>query len=129
VKKFDKWARAKIYIGSAVDLRRRLKQYFNVNYLKRHTDMLISRALLKYGYSNFNLEILEYCPVSKLLKRENYYFKMFKPEYNISQVAGAPMFGRNHSEKTRAKMSAFRLGYIKTPSVLCMKLFGRSLLL
>jgi group I intron endonuclease len=34
---------------------------------------------------------------------------MFKPEYNISQVAGAPMFGRNHSEKTRAKMSAFWL--------------------
>lgn len=59
--------------------------------------MAICRALLKYGYSNFSLEVLEYCSPNKLLEREKYYFELFKPEYNISQEPGSPMLGRNHS--------------------------------
>jgi group I intron endonuclease len=74
----------------------------------------IYTCILKYGVSKFKLEILEYCSPAKCLKLEQKYINLLKPEYNISQVAAAPMFGRNHSEKTRAKMSAFRLA--KTPS-------------
>jgi group I intron endonuclease len=51
----------KQYIGSSVDLRNRFYQYFNTNYLTRDNYMQICRALLKYGYSNFSLTILEYC--------------------------------------------------------------------
>lgn len=32
----------------------------------------ISRALIKYGYSNFTLEVLEYCEPSMLLEREQH---------------------------------------------------------
>jgi group I intron endonuclease len=45
--------------------------------------MNICRALLKYGYSNFSIEILEYCDPSELLKREKYYMDIFQPDYNI----------------------------------------------
>jgi len=57
----------------------------------------ICRALFKYGYSNFSLEILEYCLVSDLLKREDYYIKQLKPDYNILQEAGSSL-GYKHTE-------------------------------
>ena len=54
----------KMYIGSSVDLGTRFRQYFNINHLEyklQKCNSLIYRALLKYGYSNFSLEIIEYC--------------------------------------------------------------------
>lgn len=93
--------------------------------------MTISKALLKYGYSNFSLEILEYCNKEDVLLREQYYLDLLKPEYNILKIAGnsfgykhSPevlkkmsdakrgsnhnLYGKNHSEETRRKMSASR---------------------
>jgi len=66
--------------------------------------------LLKYGYSNFSLEILEYCPASELFIREKYYFKLLNPEYNIALEPGSSMLGRRHSEETRANLLALNLG-------------------
>jgi group I intron endonuclease len=67
--------------------------------------MYICRALLKHGYSNFSLEILEYCEPSKRLEREGFYQKKIKPEYNISKDPTAPMSGRKHSEESKKIMS------------------------
>jgi hypothetical protein len=41
----------KRYIGSSVDLKRRLLEYFNANRLLKESSMTINRALLKHGYS------------------------------------------------------------------------------
>jgi hypothetical protein len=64
----------KQYIVSAVDLTNRLLFYYSFkameNLLKRSKSHICS-ALLKYGHSNFSLEIIEYCEVSDLLIREN----------------------------------------------------------
>lgn len=67
--------------------------------------MYIYRALLKHGYSNFRLVILEYCDSSILLERENYYIKLLNPEYNILQIAGSSA-GRKLSPQEKDKMSA-----------------------
>jgi group I intron endonuclease len=48
------------------------------------------------------------------LKRENYYFSILQPEYNISQDASAPMLGRNHTVSTREKISRLRQGMGRT---------------
>jgi len=45
--------------------------------------MLIHRALLKYSYSNFRFEILEFCEKNLVISREKYYWSFFSPEYNI----------------------------------------------
>ena len=37
------------------------------------------RALLKYGYTNFSIEILEYCDPENCVQRENYYLNLLKP--------------------------------------------------
>ena len=95
----------KTYIGSSIDLRKRLRNYFSFDYLNYYKvkNMLISKALLKYGYSKFKLEILEYCIIKKCIEREQYYLDHFQPEYNILKIAGSTL-GRKHSEETIAKM-------------------------
>jgi hypothetical protein len=42
-----------IYIGQSGNISNRLKNYFNISYIKSKNGFIISRALLKYGYSNF----------------------------------------------------------------------------
>jgi hypothetical protein len=68
----------------------------------------IDRALLKHGFSNFKLEILEYCAISQALVREQYYMDNLKPEYNTAKVAGSTL-GYKHSPETIAKMRAIVL--------------------
>jgi hypothetical protein len=48
--------------------------------------MLICRALIKYGYAKFKLEILEYCSALERFFREGYYISKCTPEYNIVQT-------------------------------------------
>lgn len=71
------------------NLRRRFKEYFNVNHLLRNKHLAICAALAKYGYSQFSVEILEYCDPSDILKREQYYLDLLKPQYNILKIAGS----------------------------------------
>jgi group I intron endonuclease len=71
--------------------------------------MAISRALLKHGYSNFKLEILEYCAPAKCIKIEQKYINLLTPEYNILQIAGSRL-GSITSEETLCKLSASMMG-------------------
>jgi len=64
---------------------------------------------LKYGYSNFSLDILEYCESDILIKREQYYTDLLEPKYNILKVAGT-ILGFKHSEATKVKMSINNTG-------------------
>ena len=93
-----------IYIGQSVNLSARFIHYFNTSYLSSRKQLIISRALIKYGYSEFSrlllfffycpqisiifgalalrgnkknwIEILEYCEKSDLLEREQYYIDL-----------------------------------------------------
>jgi len=62
---------------------------------------------LKYGFANFSLEILEYCGTEELLKREQHYLELLKPQYNILEKAGN-ISGYKHTEETLAKLRARR---------------------
>jgi len=65
--------------------------------------------LLNYGFSNFSLDILEYCKPSILISREQYYIDLLKPWYNICKIAGSNL-GFKHSEMTKAKLSINNTG-------------------
>jgi group I intron endonuclease len=71
----------------------------------RNKSLYICSALLKYGYSKFSLEILEYCEPEKCLEREKYYFDLFKEKnkYNIALDPTALFSGRKHSDESRKK--------------------------
>lgn len=74
--------------------------------------MLINKALLKYGYSKFKLEILEYCTIKDLAKREQYYMDSFIPEYNVLRTAYSSL-GYKHTgeslEKVRKNLEKLNL--------------------
>lgn len=88
----------------------RIYKYYSLYYLTKFKRIPICGALIKYGYSSFNFEILEYCGKSDTLKRESYFINTLKPEYNIMQDCLAPMTGRVHSPETRKLMSFARKG-------------------
>lgn len=94
-----------VYVGSAVDLTQRLWGYFSIPFLKkelRRNRSRISNSLLKYGYSNFSLDVLEYCESTVLISREQYYIDLLNPEYNILKIAGSRL-GSKHSPETLLK--------------------------
>jgi len=87
------------------------------NILKR-SNSHIYRALLKNDYENWSITILEYCEPDKCIERENYYLSCLPHEYNILEKAGStlgsprnntgeknPMFGKNHSDESKRKIS------------------------
>lgn len=109
---------SKKYIGSAVDLFKRLSDYYSFLYLKR-TDNYISRALLHHTHSAFSLTILDYIDILSssnaletrilILKYEQYYldfiFSTDKPNtYNILKTAGS-LLGYKYTEESILKIS------------------------
>ena len=64
--------------------------------------------MIKNGYSNFRLEILEYCELEILIEREQYYIETLNPEYNILKQAGS-LTGFKHSEAAKELMSINKL--------------------
>lgn len=138
------------YVGSSTDLARSISQYYSLDFIKKKTQgrSIIYAAILKNKHTNFSLEISEYCEVSGVIAREQYYIDLLKPEYNILKIAGSrlglkhseatlakfrarkhledtliklreakkgeknPMYGKNHSEEIKSKISKAKLGYL-----------------
>ena len=111
----------KSYVGSANNITGRLRNYFSPSFLKREIlkgKSKIVNAILKYGHSNFSLDIMEYCELNKLIEREQYYLDLLNPEYNILKKAGSSlgfkhslvtilkMKGRKHTSEAKVKMKA-----------------------
>ena len=93
-----------IYVGQSAYLSERFKKYFSLSYIKSRDELRIHRALIKYGYSNFSITILEFCNKSDLNTREQYYFDTLNPQYNVLKTAGSSL-GRKLTEETKAKIS------------------------
>ena len=77
------------YVGSSISLSRRFINYYSLSCFEKNISKgssAIHRALLKYGYSIFSLDILEYCDINVLIEREQYYIDL-KPKYNILKKA------------------------------------------
>ena len=80
----------KNYIGKSSDLKSRFINYYSERFLEINKGgSLIYRQLLKFGFENFSLTILEYCPSDDLLSREQYFINVFKPLLNIKKEVAA----------------------------------------
>ncbi len=71
------------YIGSTKHLGKRRGRHFYVlkNGLKENIRMLEDAK--KYGADSFCFEVIEYCDEDKLLEREQHYFELLMPQYNV----------------------------------------------
>lgn len=125
VYKWTNLTNGKSYVGSSVNLSRRLAQYYNINILTKYRhNSRIHKGILKYGYSNFKLDILEYCDRKDTINREQYYMDTFKPEYNILKFAGSNI-GFVHSSETIEKIRMKKLGSKHTIETLA-NMMGRT---
>jgi len=98
----------KQYIGSAIDLSKRLSFYYSTTYMEdalTRSNSHIYRALLKNGYENFSLTILEYCFPEKCIERED--LSSLPHEYNI--LPGS-WLGHKHSDETKKIISESKKG-------------------
>jgi group I intron endonuclease len=76
-----------------------------------NSKMTIYKGILKYGYTNFRLDILEYCTPNVLLEREQYYIDLIKPKYNNLRIAGSSI-GYKHTIDTLKKFSTRKVSEI-----------------
>ncbi len=108
-------ANKRIYIGSAIDLRRRKKEHFNTLRRNNHINQPLQNAWNKYSEQAFTFEILELVLPMSLTAREQYWLDKLKPfsrkGFNIAREAGSQL-GYKHTLESRAKMSNSRLGGI-----------------
>ena len=94
----------KSYVGQTKQpLKNRIAQH------RYHDDLYIDRAIRKYGWENFFVEILEECETQeKLNEREKFWIAKFNTKcpngYNLTD-GGEGMPGFSHSSKSIAKMS------------------------
>lgn len=118
----------KQYVGSSVDLRRRILEYYNVNRLLNEKSMPIYVALLKYGYHNFSFTVLDICDIDSLMSREKHFFEVYSPEYNILKTPGSPDRGSGwkHSEATIENMRVAASKTFKSPEFLTKLSKGQS---
>ena len=79
----------KVYIGQSVDIKKRWREHksaaFNEN--SKDYDMVIYRAIRKYGLDNFTFSVLEKCPIEKLNEKEIYWIQKLNSKndgYNVS---------------------------------------------
>jgi hypothetical protein len=104
----------KTYVGSALDLTHRFRSYFSLAFLEkelRHGNSIICSSILKYGHSEFSLEILEYCDPLNIISREQHYLDNIKPEYNILSFARSSK-GFKHSAETKELLRNLNLSRI-----------------
>ncbi len=97
----------KRYIGSSVNLNRRLKNHCNTLKRSVHKNKHLQSAWKKYGRDNFEIKVLLYCSAKKATFYEQRCIDAYKPEYNKCPTASS-MLGyvmpREKVEKHRALM-------------------------
>jgi group I intron endonuclease len=102
----------KLYIGSSLDIRGRLKSHRGMLGRGQHHSRRLQRAWDKYGGENFEFGVLEVCAIGRLRSREvwwmNYHDSYFNG-YNGTTWAGQ---GTTIPEQVKARMreSARKVG-------------------
>lgn len=108
----------KFYIGSSIDINRRLYEHKKELNENKHYNKYLQRCWNKYGKENFKFEIIETVhDISQLLIREKWWLdntKCYtrKIGFNLAKDPLAPMMGRTfkHSKETKQKMSLAHKG-------------------
>lgn len=105
----------RVYVGSSVNLYKRLNAHTNNLINKKHANAAMMNFVKKHGHECLTFEVIEFCDRSVLIEKENFYInkhKAYGVGFNCSPVANAPFVG-GFSEETRKKISEARKLYIK----------------
>lgn len=102
----------KMYVGSALDIRKRWRYHISCLNRNCHENEHLQRAWYKYSKKSFYFGILELCNPEDLVEREQFLidgFDTYKSGYNRRPVAESQL-GKRHSEETIEKMRKVHTG-------------------
>lgn len=97
------------YVGSAVNLKKRLRYHRRHLRSETHGNAHLQNAWNKHGEEIFEFRTLLYCDEDMLLAYEQLAINQ-KSEYNLYKIAGSPL-GTECSPETRAKLSKANMGH------------------
>lgn len=108
----------KFYVGSAKNIGRRWIEHKRDLRRGDHGNSKLQRSWSRHGETGFTIEVLEIvASLDDLIRREQFWIDSLKAVangYNILPVAGNSL-GTKHSDETRRKMSAAKLGRTHGP--------------
>lgn len=112
----------KRYIGSSIDIARRLKEHRRDLIGNRHHNEHLQNAWNKYG-DVLEFKPLEYCEPENLLELEQLYIDYYNSAdrqfgYNIDAIADHAKPGFHLSEETKMKISKSNSGKKRSPKVI-----------
>lgn len=94
----------KVYIGSSIELSRRITQHKSDLCNDRHSNPHLQNSWNKYGKENFEFVILLYCDENYVYYYEQAFLDNIYCEYNIAENAIAPMLGKKHTKEAKIKI-------------------------
>lgn len=97
------------YIGSALNLKKRISKHFSDLKLNKHFATYLQNSYNKYGIENFQFEVLARCPKEYLLKLEQWFLDSLSPSFNTRKIAENSL-GVKYSEETKQKISKIHKG-------------------
>ena len=100
----------RIYIGSAVNAKKRKANHFSMLKKNSHHSVKLQRHCNKYGIEDLCFEILESVMFKEdLIMREQFYMNLLNPYFNICKTAGSCL-GTKMSKETKLKISKSHIG-------------------
>jgi len=112
VYKFTNKFNRKVYIGQSVNIEKRYKEHkrsINIDYNNYWIN-----AIKKYGFDNFDFEVLIECPKENLNYWERFYISYYcsnNPDYGYNKTSGGQIgFTYKVTEESRKKMSESQKG-------------------
>ncbi len=93
------------YIGSSINISKRLSAHIRALKKNRHQNRYLQFAFNKYGKENFIFSPILYCDSNNTLLFEQMCFDELHPQYNFGKTAAAPMLNVKLTEEQINKMS------------------------
>lgn len=94
----------RVYIGSTNNFRERFRSHRNKLKIGKNASLYLQNFCNKYGIDKLNFEVLEIIEdINSLLKREEYWLKKLKPEFNL-MLTPLRQNGYKHKDETIQKM-------------------------
>ena len=81
----------KVYIGQSQDIEHRWQEHRHNMHRKKYQNIVLYKALKKYGIDNFSFMILEECALEKLDTKEIQYIKSFRSYVGFDDCNGYNM--------------------------------------
>lgn len=108
-------AHGMVYIGSAVNLKKRFWTHRAQLRNKYHHSRVLQNIYNKYGEHSLKMLLVCLCDKTEIAQKEECYLNIFKPLANSHYTYKSSMRGRKHTDETKAKISKMQKGKIGKP--------------